>query len=106
MTASNHDLHAWLSEVEKIGQLRRVQGIPWDKDMGGLVEMILERNKHAPALLFENIPDARHDTSVLCSQIDGIERLAQAMGIDPNLYCREFIQAWRQKIRNFQPVKP
>ena len=72
MIASNHDLHAWLSEVEKIGQLRRVQGIPWDKDMGGLLEMILERNKHAPALLFENIPDARQDTSVLCSQIDGI----------------------------------
>ena len=59
MIASNHDLHAWLSEVEKIGQLRRVQGIPWDKDMGGLLEMILERNNHASALLFENILDAR-----------------------------------------------
>jgi 3-polyprenyl-4-hydroxybenzoate decarboxylase len=106
MIASNHDLHAWLSEIEKIGQLRKVQGIPWDKDMGGLVEMILERNKHAPALLFENIPDARQDTSVLCSQIDGIERLALAMDTDPTLGITEFIQAWRQKIRNFQPVDP
>ena len=106
MIASNHDLHAWLSEVEKIGQLRRVQGIPWDKDMGGLLEMILERNRHAPALLFANIPDARQDTSVLCSQIDGIERLALAMGTDPRLGVTEFIQAWRQKIRNFQPVEP
>jgi len=30
MTPSNHDLRAWLIEVEKIGQLRRIQGIPWD----------------------------------------------------------------------------
>ena len=43
MTPANHDLRAWLSEIEKIGQLRRIQGVPWDKDMGGLVEMILER---------------------------------------------------------------
>ena len=41
MNQANHDLRAWLNEVERIGQLRRISGIPWDKDMGGLVEMIL-----------------------------------------------------------------
>ncbi len=80
MNPANHDLRAWLNEVEKIGQLHRIEGIPWDKDMGGLVEMILERSKHAPAMLFEKIPDARQDMRILCSQIDGIERLGARDG--------------------------
>ena len=58
MNPVNHDLRAWMGEVESINQLHRIQGVPWDKDMGGLVEMILERSKHSPALLFEKIPNA------------------------------------------------
>ena len=53
--------------------------------------MILERNKHAPALLFENIPNSRQDMQILCSQIDGIERLALAMGTDPKVGITEFM---------------
>ena len=106
MTLANHDLRAWLGEVEKIGQLRRISGIPWDRDMGGLLEMILERNKHAPALLFDKIPDAREDMQILCSQIDGIERLALAMGTQPQVGITDFIQSWRRKLRNFEPVEP
>jgi len=106
MNPANHDLRAWMREVEALGELRRIRGVPWERDMGGLLEMILERSKHPPALLFEAIPEARSDMSVLCSQIDGIKRLALAMGTDPNTSITEFIQAWRQKIRNFQPVDP
>ena len=106
MNPANHDLRAWMHEVECINQLYRIQGIPWDKDIGGLLEMILERSKHPPALLFENIPNTRQDTRILCSQIDGIKRLALAMGNNPNLGLTEFIQTWRQKIRNFEPVEP
>jgi len=106
MNLANHDLRSWMQEVESVDQLRRIRGIPWDKDLGGLLEMILERSKHPPALLFEEIPDARQDMRILCSQIDTIERLALAMGTDPKLGLTDFIQSWRRKIRNFQPVEP
>src|SRR5438132_911091 len=106
MNPVNHDLRAWMGEVESINQLHRIQGVPWDKDMGGLVEMILERSKHSPALLFEKIPNAREDMQILCSQIDGIERLALAMGNDSKLGVTDFIQAWRRKGRTFEPVEP
>jgi hypothetical protein len=105
MKLANHDLRAWMREVESIGQLQRIQGVSWDKDMGGLLEMILERAKHPPALLFEAIPNARHDMAILCSQIDGIKRLVLAMGNGPELGITEFIQAWRRKVRNFEPVE-
>jgi hypothetical protein len=45
MTPANHDLRAWLNEVKKIGHLRRIQGVPWDKDMGGLVELVPARDR-------------------------------------------------------------
>jgi UbiD family decarboxylase len=106
MNLANHDLRSWISEVESIHQLHRIEGIPWEKDLGGLLEMILERSKHPPALLFEKMPDARQDMQILCSQIDTIERLALAMGTDPKLGITDFIQAWRRKIRNFQPLEP
>jgi 4-hydroxy-3-polyprenylbenzoate decarboxylase len=106
MIAANHDLRAWMKQVESINQLHRIQGVPWDKDIGGLLEMILERSKKPPALLFEKIPDARQDMQILCSQIDTIERLALAMGTDPHVGVTDFIQEWRRKIRNFQPLEP
>lgn len=106
MIAANHDLRAWMTKVESINQLHRLQGIPWQKEIGGLLEMILERSKKPPALLFEKIPDARQDMQILCSQIDTIERLALAMGTNPDVGVTDFIQAWRGKIRNFQPIDP
>jgi 4-hydroxy-3-polyprenylbenzoate decarboxylase len=106
MNPANHDLRAWMNKVESLGQLHRIQGIRWDKEIGGLLEMILERSKNPPALLFEKIPDSRQGMNILCSQIDTIERLALAMGNDPKLGIGDFIQAWRCKVRKFQPVEP
>src|SRR6476646_6980857 len=104
MTPSNHDLRAFLSEVEKIGELRRISAIPWDKDIGGLVETILERSKNPPAMIFDQIPGSRQDMEILCSQIDTLPRLALGMSTDPKLGHTDFIQAWRRKIRRFEPV--
>ncbi|HYA28228.1 MAG TPA: hypothetical protein VEI95_05375, partial [Acidobacteriota bacterium] len=102
MNPANHDLRAFLAEVEKIGELRRIEGIPWDKEIGGLVEMILERSANPPAMLFEKVPGSRQDMQILCSQIDTLPRLAIAMGTDPRLGLTDFIQAWRRNIRNFE----
>ena len=62
--------------------------------------MILERSKHAPALLFEKIPNAREDMQILCSQIDGIERLALAT-VPCGQRCERWIEerSARQEIR-------
>ncbi|HWO41915.1 MAG TPA: hypothetical protein VNO43_08945, partial [Candidatus Eisenbacteria bacterium] len=83
MNLMNHDLRCWMNAIDAIGQLQRIRHVPWDRDLGGLLEMILERSKHPPALLFEAIPQARQDMRILCSEIDTIERLALAMGTDP-----------------------
>ena len=102
----SQDLREWLSAVEELGQLVRLKGVHWDLEIGGLLEVILEKNRHPPALLFEEIPDARKDTRILCSQIDVLERLALAMGAEPRVGLRDFIQNWRRRIRGLKPVEP
>jgi hypothetical protein len=32
MNLANHDLHAWMKEVESPDELRRASAIPWDKE--------------------------------------------------------------------------
>jgi len=102
----SQDLREWVNAVEDLGQLARLKGVHWDLDIGGLLEVVLEKNRHPPALLFEEIPDARRDTRILCSQIDTLERLALTMGVEPCVGLRDFIQNWRRRVRGLKPVEP
>lgn len=49
------DLRAWLGEVEKLGQLMTVENVHWDLELSTLTEIINERSKNRPALLFDRI---------------------------------------------------
>ena len=49
------DLRGWLSDVETIGELKRIDGADWNKEIGTLVE--LNAKAHGPALLFDHIKD-------------------------------------------------
>ena len=102
----SQDLHDWVKAVERLGQLKRLQGIHWDLEIGGLLELILEKEKQPPAILFEDIPEARQDVHILCAQLDTIERLALTMGVAPEIGVRDFIQAWRRKIKGITPIEP
>jgi len=102
----SQDLREWVRGVEELGQLRRIPGIPWDLEIGGLMELILEKEKFPPALLFEKIPDKRDDMSILCTQLDSVERLALTMGVTPEIGVRDFIQLWRRRLKQLQPVEP
>ena len=101
----SQDLREWVRGVEELGQLRRIPGIPWKLEIGGLMELFLERDKFPPALLFEKIPDAREDMSVLCAQLDSVERLALTMGIKPEIGVRDFIDLWRKRLKQIKPVE-
>ena len=37
------DLRDWLIEVEKLGQLKRVNGAHWDVEMGALMQLVAEK---------------------------------------------------------------
>ena len=51
------DLRTWLNEVDKLGQLMTVENAHWDLELSTLTEIINERSKTRPAILFDRIKD-------------------------------------------------
>ena len=50
-------LRGWLDQVDKLGELRKVDGASWDVEMGALTHMLTEKSGGtAPAILFDNVP--------------------------------------------------
>jgi len=50
-------LRGWLEQVDKMGELRKVDGAHWDAEMGGITQMLTETSRGtAPAILFDNVP--------------------------------------------------
>jgi len=43
------DLRDWLLEVEKLGQLKKVNGAHWDLEMGALTQLVHEKIRRQDA---------------------------------------------------------
>ncbi len=41
-TVSYHGLRDWLDQVEKLGELQKVNGAHWDREMGAITQMLTE----------------------------------------------------------------
>jgi 4-hydroxy-3-polyprenylbenzoate decarboxylase len=91
------DLRDWLALADRHGELKRIgQPVDPDEEMSALAFMATRR-KHAPALLFGNIPGNTSGASVLFNMLGASkERYALAVGIDPALSYAGMIAATRE----------
>ncbi|MEE9568550.1 MAG: hypothetical protein V3W37_04115, partial [Candidatus Binatia bacterium] len=49
-------LRDWVEQVEGMGELLKIDGAHWDKEMGVMTQMLTENSKgRAPAILFDEI---------------------------------------------------
>ena len=48
------DLRRWLSDIERLGELREVRGVDWNLELGAISELNVKKAK-PPALLFDEI---------------------------------------------------
>ena len=47
-------LRDWIEQVDKMGELLRIEGAHWDKEMGAITHMLTEKSQGtAPAILFD-----------------------------------------------------
>ncbi len=98
------DLRTWLDDVKKIGQLMNVDGVHWDLELSTLTEIINERSKNRPALLFDRIKDYPQGFRVAANLVSSVDRLAMTLGMKPGLSDMAFIQAWRQQVKKITPI--
>src|SRR5262245_40874784 len=75
-------LRGWLDQVEKMGELRRVDGASWDVEMGAITHMLTEKSRGtAPAILFDNVPGYPRGFRTLYGQLSSVRRIALTLGL-------------------------
>ncbi|MBI2303591.1 MAG: UbiD family decarboxylase [Chloroflexi bacterium] len=101
------DLRDWLTQVEELGELKRIQGAHWNLEMGAICDiMFREAPKPVPAILFDDIPDYPSGYRALFGQIGSMKRTALTLGMPLDYSPMGFVKAMGERIKNIKPIPP
>ena len=97
------DLRGWLSEVEALKQLKKIDGASWDLEMGAITELIYrEREGTPPAVLFDKVTGYPDGFRTLFGMTCSVERMALTLGLPKVKNGIELVQAYRNKLKEFK----
>jgi UbiD family decarboxylase len=99
-----NDLRSFVAELEKRGELKRIQGAHWDLEIGVISELSFERG--GPALLFEEISGYPREYRLLTNLCSTVKRSLLAIDMPTDLSIGEAMERWREFYRSYQPVPP
>jgi 4-hydroxy-3-polyprenylbenzoate decarboxylase len=95
VTGNGFDLRSWLDEVRALGELKELNGVSADLEIGTIVDMLMERPGN-PAVLFDDIPGFERGRRVLGNALTSPARVAISGGLDPSLSKLELVDRWRE----------
>src|SRR3990170_4844329 len=78
MSGNPLDLRAWLSAIDKLGELRSVEGADWNLELGAISELNVKKAL-PPALLFDRIKDYPKGFRVLTCSTSSPARLSSIL---------------------------
>lgn len=102
---SFRDLREWLERVAVLDELRVIEGVHWELEMGVLSEA-LERSRRGPAIMFDAIPGFPRGHRVLVNVLGSLRRLALTVGLPLDLPIEELLARWREKVEGLRLVPP
>ena len=104
-TPTYNDLREWLEIVESFGQLKRIDGVDWNLEMGTLSELIAQGSKGpVPAVLYDKIKGYPEGFRVLFAQNASFKRMALALGLPLDFTDLDLVRATRTKISQHNPI--
>lgn len=99
MGVEYHDLRTWLDGVDKLGELKRLHGAHWDREIG-TISSLYERHLGSSALLFDEIPGVHPGDRVLTNTLISNPRIAYTLGADVNSSAMDLVRHWRSLMSN------
>jgi UbiD family decarboxylase len=99
-----NDLREFIAEIEAEGELRRLEGVSADLEMGAITEIYAA--EEGPAVLFDRIPGHAAGFRLVSNLFATLTRTAKVLRLDPALDGVAMLGAWRQKLRAYQGVPP
>jgi len=100
------DLRTWLDDVDNLGQLMTIENVDWDLELSTLTEIINERTKARPAIVFDKIKNYPQGYRIAVNLLSSVNRLALTMGLEPKLSEFEFVQQWRRRVTAIESIEP
>src|ERR1700747_905614 len=99
------DLREYIEAVDRLGELRVVNGADWDLEVGAITEVAARATK-PKVILFDNIHGYPKGFRVVTNAVCSAATTGLACGLDPTLSGMEMIKAWKQKLGSYKPLKP
>lgn len=100
------DIREWLNEIERFGELRRVDGADWNLEVGAIADMARKDLQIPPCILFDSIKGYPKGYRLAVGLLNSIKRVALATGMPVNLPTMELVSLWRQKLKVLKPIPP
>lgn len=101
-------LRDWIEQVDKMGELLRLSGAHWDREMGAITHMLTERSKGiAPAILFDEVPGYPKGFRTLYGQLSSMKRIALTLGL-PLEYEKKFdiVKTYYERMQKMTLMEP
>ena len=96
---ANKDLRNWLETINKIGELKTIEGAEPKEEIGGIVDIYM-RTMGTSAVMFDQIPGFPKGHRVLANILTSIPRINVALGLKPEASINELIGWWRDYMRD------
>jgi 4-hydroxy-3-polyprenylbenzoate decarboxylase len=90
---SYHDLRQWLLEAQRLGEVREVNGLGWEREIG-MVSEIAVRRDDAPCFVFGQVPGSIPGSRVLVNFFGG-KRKNMTLGFPVELSKIELSEGFR-----------
>src|SRR5215510_280124 len=96
----SRDMREWIADVDKLGELKRINGADWDVEIGTITEMGHHRGERSHALLFDNIKGYPKGYRVLSNTLNTAKRLAVTMHMDIKGNRLDVVRDMRERLNN------
>ena len=91
------DLREWIGEADKLGEVRYLDGLSWEREIGMVAEL-LNHSDPAPAALFDNVPGCAKGFRVLTNFFGG-KRQNMTLGFSQGLSRLELSEVFSRSTR-------
>ncbi|OGP61954.1 MAG: hypothetical protein A2170_13225, partial [Deltaproteobacteria bacterium RBG_13_53_10] len=99
------DLRQFIEEVDRIGELKRVEGADPDLEIGAITE-VAAGSESCPMLLFDSIRGYPRGYRIVSNLLHTPKRMALAVGLPLELKGVPFVKAWKEKMRRVGALPP
>jgi 4-hydroxy-3-polyprenylbenzoate decarboxylase len=98
-----YDLRAFVDQVEREGELRRVRGADLATEVGPITEITAWSPEH-PMILFEEMAGCSPEMRVAVHSFDSYTRMRLIYGFPDGLTGRALVDWWKKRLEDYKPV--